>query len=58
MFYVSPDLDEDIVNIIRELIAGDRRFFLPSQEEVESTYNYNDNTVLVRAIENSAGSLL
>ena len=25
-----------------------------SQEEVDSNYNYNDNTVLIRAIENGA----
>ncbi len=54
VFYVSPALGEDMVDIVRELVAGDRRFFLPSQEEVDSNYNYNDNTVLVRAIADGA----
>ena len=54
VFYVSPGLGSEMVEIVRELVAGDRRFFLPTQEEVESNYNYNDNTVLVRAIESGA----
>lgn len=54
IFYVSPDLGSDMVDIVREFVAGDKRFFLPSREEVDSNYNYNDNNVLVRAIENGA----
>lgn len=54
VFYVSPDLGADMESIVRELVGGDKRFFLPSQEEVDSNYNYNDNSVLVRAIENGA----
>ena len=54
VFYVSPDLGEDMVSIVSELVAGDPRFFLPSHEEVDTNYNYNDNTVLVRAIANGA----
>jgi hypothetical protein len=54
VFYVSPELGEDMVSIVSELVAGDPRFFLPSHEEVDTNYNYNDNTVLVRAIANGA----
>lgn len=54
VFYVSPDLGADMVSIVSELVGGDARFFLPSTEEVDSNYNYNDNTVLVRAIRDGA----
>jgi len=54
IFYISPDLGEDMVSIVTECVAGDPRFFLPSHEEVDSNYNYNDNTVLVRAIADGA----
>lgn len=54
VFYVSPALGADMPDIVRDLVAGDKRFFLPSQEEVDSNYNYNDNSVLVRAIEDGA----
>jgi radical SAM superfamily enzyme YgiQ (UPF0313 family) len=54
VFYVSPDLGSDMVGIVSEMVGGDKRFFLPSTEEVDSNYNYNDNTVLVRAIQNGA----
>jgi radical SAM superfamily enzyme YgiQ (UPF0313 family) len=54
VFYISPDLGERIVPYLHELVDGDNRFFLPSNEEVESNYNYNDNNVLVNAIANGA----
>lgn len=54
VFYISPALGDGIVGYLHELVGGDRRFFLPSNEEVESNYNYNENTVLVRAIEAGA----
>lgn len=54
IFYVSPDLGENIASIVSELVAGDPRFFVPSREEADSNYNYNDNAVLVRAIADGA----
>jgi len=54
IFYVSPDLGENIANIVSELVAGDPRFFVPSREALDSNYNYNDNAVLVRAIADGA----
>lgn len=50
VFYISPDLGEGIVGYLHELVCGDERFFLPSNDEVQTNYNYNDNAVLVRAV--------
>ncbi len=54
VFYISPELADGIGAYVRELIAGDPRFFLPDQAAENQNYNYNDNTVLVQAIENGA----
>jgi len=54
VFYIAPDLGPDIVEYTRKLVGNDERFFLPSNEQVETNYNYNDNTVLVNAIKNGA----
>lgn len=54
VFYVAPELGADMVGIVSEMVGDDKRFFLPSTEEVDSNYNYNDNTVLVRAIRDGA----
>jgi len=50
VFYISPDMGEGVVAYLHELVGDDPRFFLPSNEEVRTNYNYNDNSVLVRAI--------
>jgi len=55
-FYVSPALGEHPARLVRELIAGDPRFFEPADLEAEATaaagasYNYNENRPLVEAI--------
>ena len=52
-FYISPALGEQPAALVRELIAGDERFFEPADEAVAATpgdHNYNDNTPLVQAI--------
>ena len=54
VFYISPELGEGIVGFLHELVGDDKRFFLPSNEDVESNYNYNENSVLVRAIQSGA----
>ena len=54
VYYISPALGEGIVGYLHEIVGGDTRFFLPSNEEVESNYNYNENTVLVDAIRKGA----
>jgi len=52
-FYVSPALGERPAQLVRDLIAGDSRFFEPA-DETRGSYNYNDNEPLVRAIASGA----
>ncbi|MCX5669903.1 MAG: radical SAM protein, partial [Planctomycetota bacterium] len=51
-FYISPALGERPAALVRELIAGDERFFEPVDEAADGAggHNYNDNTPLVQAI--------
>jgi radical SAM superfamily enzyme YgiQ (UPF0313 family) len=50
VFYISPAVGKAVIGYVDELIAGDPRFFFASQDESETNYNYNDNSVLVQAI--------
>lgn len=54
VFYISSELGPGIVSYLHDLVGGDQRFFLPSSEETNVNYNYNDNTVLVQAIAGGA----
>jgi tryptophan 2-C-methyltransferase len=52
-FYISPALGPNPARLIKDLIAGDERFFEPmaEQPDAEATdHNYNDNTELADAI--------
>ena len=52
-FYISPALGQNPAARIKDLIAGDQRFFEPAEDvagEDGKGYNYNDNTPLVEAI--------
>jgi radical SAM superfamily enzyme YgiQ (UPF0313 family) len=52
-FYISPALGPEPARLVRDLIAGDRRFFEPALEVSDgpsSDHNYNENTALVEAI--------
>ncbi len=52
-FYISPALGENPAALVKDLIAGDQRFFEPAEEvagEAGKGYNYNDNAPLVEAI--------
>jgi len=52
-FYISPALGANPAALVKDLIAGDERFFEPAEEvagEDGKGYNYNDNTPLVEAI--------
>ncbi|MBN1507410.1 MAG: cobalamin-dependent protein [Sedimentisphaerales bacterium] len=56
-FYISPALGPEPARLVKDLIAGDRRFFEPMAEQpgAEVTdHNYNDNTELVEAIRQGA----
>jgi len=50
VFYVSPELGEDVIPFVASLVRGNRRFFPPVETGREASYNYNDNTTLVEAI--------
>ena len=57
-FYISKALGENPAKLVRDLIAGDKRFFEPMSEAAENIpptdHNYNDNTDLAEAIKNGA----
>ena len=56
-FYISPVLGPEPARLIKDLIAGDKRFFEPmaEQPDAEATdHNYNDNSELVEAIRRGA----
>lgn len=52
-FYISPALGPNPAQLVRDLIAGDPRFFEPALECSDgpaTDHNYNENTALVEAI--------
>jgi radical SAM superfamily enzyme YgiQ (UPF0313 family) len=56
-FYLSPALGPEPARLIKDLIAGDARFFEPMAEQPDAAatdHNYNDNTELVEAIRHGA----
>ncbi len=56
-FYISPALGREPARLIKDLIAGDKRFFEPMAEQPDAAvtdHNYNDNTELVDAIRRGA----
>lgn len=50
LFYLSPELGEDVQKFVRGLVAGDVRFLFGGTEQIDENYNYNDNTKLIQAI--------
>jgi radical SAM superfamily enzyme YgiQ (UPF0313 family) len=61
-FYISEALGEHPAELVRDLIAGDRRFFEPAVENLNQStessdaanYNYNENLLLTQAIREGA----
>lgn len=59
-FYMSRALGDEPAELVRDLIAGDKRFFEPAlDEEIQGAapgqdHNYNANVELVKAIESGA----
>ena len=58
-FYISPALGPKPARLVRELIAGDGRFFEPQEEAAgpagaAGDHNYNDNEALSEAIRSGA----
>jgi len=50
VFYLAPELGDDPVGLLRDLIAGDQRFFFGWPDDTQADYNYDDNPELVEAI--------
>jgi len=54
-FYISEALGENPAGLVKEIIAGDQRFFEPTEEQgMPENYNYNQNLLLIEAIKNGA----
>lgn len=56
-FYISKGLGENPARLVKDLIAGDERFFEPMEETPGANatdHNYNDNSALVDAIAQGA----
>jgi hypothetical protein len=56
-FYIAPGLGPEPARLVKDLIAGDERFFEPTEERPDADatdHNYNDNTELVDAIAHGA----
>ncbi|MCP4613899.1 MAG: radical SAM protein [Planctomycetes bacterium] len=56
-FYISQALGQQPARLVKDLIAGDKRFFEPAEPErleggQSKDHNYNDNLELTEAIEN------
>jgi radical SAM superfamily enzyme YgiQ (UPF0313 family) len=54
VFYISPSVREGFLDWVRDLVAGDQRFFLPTDTATNQGYNYSENTALVEAIAQGA----
>ncbi len=50
LFYLEPALGGNPVGLLKELIAGDERFFFGWPDDTQADYNYDDNPELTRAI--------
>ena len=45
IFYISPNIGREIHSRVSELIGGDDRFLIGSQDDITENYNYNDNSI-------------
>lgn len=51
VFYLSSDLGEDALQYLTDVVAGDERFFFMSPREADGIdYNYNQNSLIQKAI--------
>jgi hypothetical protein len=51
VFYLSPHVGPELVAYVADLVAGDRRFLCPDPSSDLANYNYRENRVLVKAIQ-------
>ena len=54
VYYIASSLGDRPAQRVKDIIAGDERFFEPMDEQGLENYNYNDNQPLVDAIRNGA----
>lgn len=50
-FYLSSQLGEEIFPYVEKLVGKDERFFFPTDVGKSKNYNYNQNVLLMKAIE-------
>jgi radical SAM superfamily enzyme YgiQ (UPF0313 family) len=50
VFYLSAELGDNAAQYLDGLIGGDERFMFMSGSAADNNYNYNDNSLLVKAI--------
>ncbi len=51
-FYLYSELGEEIFSCVERLVAEDERFLFPKDRGKSKSYNYNQNTFLINAINN------
>jgi len=55
VYFLSADLGPEAIDYVRELVAGDQRFFIGGKKEDRlQNYNYNDHSLLLEAISRGA----
>jgi len=54
VFYLSPLIDSDISTFIQQIVGNDSRFLILSAPAEKQSYNYADDKVLCRLIEQGA----
>ncbi|HNT33612.1 MAG TPA: radical SAM protein, partial [bacterium] len=54
VFYLEQGIRESLGSIMEDILGDDPRYFIGSNEPVDANYNYNDNALLVQAIQEGA----
>jgi radical SAM superfamily enzyme YgiQ (UPF0313 family) len=52
LYYLEPNVAAHVADWIEDMVGADERFLFFNPKDAEQNYNYNDNRVLVEAIEN------
>jgi len=54
VFYLSPELEKEGLEYLKNLVGTDPRFFLPAKAEKKQNYNYSGNLFLEKLIKKGA----
>ncbi len=54
LFFLSPDLGDEVSKLVTELVAGDKRFLALLPPDAEGSYNYADDEALCQMIKEGA----